>query len=107
MDPIQLQNMPFNAASSSYRKDLTDTDTNLTLPVGGYFVYLASVEQKGCSLKLGGAAAAPTDGGGAAAGVSVLPPGVPMTLEVRSAAALHGIMNAASATGTLYLTKVR
>lgn len=107
MDPIQLQNMPFNAASSSYRQDLTDASASLALPVGGYFVYLASVEQKGCTLKLGGTAAAPTSGGGAVAGACVLPPGVPMTLEVRTAASLHGIMNATSATGVLYLTKVR
>lgn len=106
MDPIQLQNMPFNLASTSYRKDLTDASGSLALPVGGYFVYLASAEQKGCTLKLGGTAIAPTNGG-AAVTACVLPPGVPMTLEVRTAASLHGIMNAASTTGVLYLTKVR
>jgi hypothetical protein len=34
-------------------------------------------------------------------------PGVTYTLFVRTAAALHGIMVASSATGTLRITKVR
>ena len=106
MDPVQLQNWPFSASAACYRQDLTDADANLALPVGGYFVHLVSSELKGCTLKLGGAAAAPTSGGGAVDGM-VLSPGVPMTLVVRTAAALHGIMNATSATGVLYLTKVR
>lgn len=107
MDPILLNNFYFGAGQTCYRMNITDADAELaSLPVGGYFVYLDSSDTKGATLRLGAAAAAPTDGGGAAAG-SVIPPGVPMTLLVREVAGLHGIMNFATATGTLYITKVR
>lgn len=106
MDPVQLQNWPFSASATCYAKALTDADSHLALPVGGYFVHLVSNEPKGATLLLGAAAVAPTDGDGAVDGM-VIPPGVPMTLVVRTAADLHGTMNATSALGTLYITKVR
>ena len=106
MDSIQLQNCPLNVDTTCYRLDLTDADASLALPVGGYFVNLVSSETKGCTLRLGTAAVAPTHAGGSAHG-GTLPPGAVATLEVRTAASLHAIMNATSTTGVLYLTKAR
>lgn len=107
MDPTRLQHAPIRANNTSYRLNLTDASANLaSMPVGGYLAYLDSTETKGCTLRVGAAAVAPTHGGGAVTG-AIVPPGVPMSLELRAAADLHAIMNAASATGTLYLTRVR
>ncbi len=107
MDPTRLQNAPIRADNTSYRLDLTDADANLAaVPVGGYTAYLDSTETKGCTLRFGAAAVAPTHGGGAATG-AILPPGIPWSLEVREAVDLHAIMNASAATGVLYLTRVR
>jgi len=107
MDPTRLQHAPIRATNTSYRLNLTDADANLaSVPVGGYTAYLDSTETKGCTLRLGAAAVAPTNGGGAVTG-AILPPGIPWSLEVRAVANLHAIMNASAATGVLYLTRVR
>lgn len=106
MDPTVLQNAPIRAGNTSYRLDLSDADADVALPVGGYYVYLDSTETKGATLLLDDTAVAPTDGDPAVDG-AVLPPGIPWSLEVRAAGDLHAVMNATSATGVLYLTKVR
>lgn len=107
MDPTRLQHAPIRANNTSYRLNLTDADDDLeAVPVGGYVVYLDSTETKGCTLRFGAAAVAPTHGGGAVTG-TILPPGIPTSLEVRAVTDLHAIMNASAATGVLYLTKVR
>lgn len=107
MDPIQLQNWPFDVNATCFRLNLADVDDGIALAVGGYFVHLVSTEPLGCTLRLGAVAVAPADDDAAGAAGAILAPGVPMTLTVRTAASLHGIMNAGSAVGTLFLTKVR
>ena len=107
MDPIQLQNWPFTVDATTRAKALTDADSALALPIGGYSIRLSSTEPKGCTLRIGAAAVAANTNGLAAVTGFDLAPGVPMTLNLRVAADLHAIMNAASAVGTLYVTKVR
>ena len=106
--PIQpeiLDAWPFTAASVGYAKNLTDTDANISLPVGGYEITLVSDSSAGAFGCLG-ATAAPPSTGAHANGFFMLP-GTTYSLFVQTAAALHGIMIASSATGTLYITKVR
>ena len=106
-DPLPLNAMYFSPTAGSYLKDLTETSSSLTLPKGQYFMYLASTSIQGASLKYGGAAVAPTDGGTVKAATSVLPPGAVCTVVLTAETVMHGIMNAASATGKLWITKVR
>lgn len=107
MDPAVLQNYPFTTSAHSYHLDLTDADDSIVLAIGGYFVYLVSTEPLGCTLRIGTAAVTPTDDDATGVVGAILPPGVPMTLVVREADDLHAIMNASSAVGTLFITKVR
>ncbi len=107
MDPHALQDWPFTTQATCFRLNLTDADDGLALAVGGYFVHLVSTEPLGCTMRLGAVAVAPVDDDPAGATGMVLPPGVPFTMTVRTATDLHAIMNAGSATGTLFLTKVR
>lgn len=106
IEPTILDAWPFSAESTTLLKDLTDADSSINLPVGGYQIVLVSSSTSGAQGCLGAAAVVPTSGAAAIAGFALLP-GVTYTLFVRTAAALHGIMVASSATGTLRITKVR
>lgn len=107
MDPAALANWPFTADAQTFRLNLTDADDGLALAVGGYVAHLVTTDLHGATLRLGAVAVPPVDDDAAGAEGMVLPPGVMFTMTVREAADLHAIMNTASATGTLYLTKVR
>lgn len=106
IEPQILDAWPFTAESSLYRKDLTDADGSIDLPVGGYQIVLVSDSSGGATCKLGGTASYPSSGSSLSGGFALMP-STTYTLFVRTAAALHGIMNASSATGTLLITKVR
>ena len=107
MDPSALADWPFTADAHAYRLNLTDADDGIALPVGGYFVQLVSSDLHGATLRLGAVAVPPTDDDATGVVGMVLPPGVMFTMTIRTATDLHGIMNTGSATGTLYMTKVR
>ena len=107
MDATRLINWPFGSDSRTQRKNLTDASSSIAVEPGGYFVMLSSTNADGCTLKLDGAAVVPTTGSAEIVGMQ-LPPGAIATLVVRHGeTALHGIMNTGSATGTLWLTRVR
>lgn len=107
-DPVYLNNMYFQTTGdTSYRLNLTDADDDLAIPAGQYFIYLASTSIFGATLNYAAAAVPPTDDSTTAVNGQILPPGAIMTLHVPIAVVIHGIMNAASATGALFLTKVR
>lgn len=106
IDPLALDVWPITSDAVFYRLDVTDADANISLPVGGYKIALRSSEPKGCTIKFGAAAALPADGANASSSAPILP-GVYLPVFIRTATALHAIMNAASATGTLYIVKVR
>jgi hypothetical protein len=106
IEPTILDAWPFSAESTSLLKNLTDASSSIDLAVGGYQITLVASSTAGAQCCLGAAAVVPTNGAAAIAGFAMLP-GVTYTLFVRTAAALHGIMVASSATGTLRITKVR
>lgn len=107
IDPEVLDSWPLSAEMTLYRFDLDDTSDSLSsLPVGGYKVVLKSASADGAVIKLGAAAALPADKA-SAADVAVLLPGVYVPLYLRATTTLHAKMIATSATGTLYLIKVR
>lgn len=106
IEPLALDAWPFTVTSKVQRKDLTDASSSIDLVVGGYQIMLISSSTDGATCKLGGTAVEPTTGAAEIAGFHIAP-GVTYTLFVQTAAALHGIMNASSATGKLCITRVR
>lgn len=107
-DPLTLNNYYFkNSGQTSYRLNLTDANDSLTLPKGQYFIYLASTSIEGATLDYGSAAVPPTDDSTTAVPGQILPPGAMMTLVLDASTDVNAIMNAASATGSLFFTKVR
>jgi len=106
IEPAILDAWPFTVEAEVQLKDLTDASSNIALVVGGYQILLESSSTSGCTAKLGGTAVKPTEGAAAIVGFHMAP-GVTYTLFVRTAASLHAIMNATSATGKLRITKVR
>ena len=106
IEPTVLDAWPFTADAKVGLKNLTDASSSISLDVGGYQITLESSSTSGCTCKLDGTAVQPTTGAALIAGFH-LAPGTTYTLFVRSAGALHAIMNATSATGKLRITKVR
>lgn len=107
-DPILLNNYYYKASGQkTYRLNLTDADDDLTLPKGQYFVYLVTTSAYGATLDYGSAAVAPTDDSTTAVDGQFLPPATFMPMVLSEETTIHGIMNEASATGALFLTKVR
>lgn len=109
MDPVALMNWPFlKADASAYALSVTDSDASVALPAGGYHVVLVSASTPGATLCIGGAAEAPTNGGGAVAASLAMVPGAVYTLQIRNGDGdLHAVMNTSGQSGTLYINKVR
>lgn len=106
MDPLVLDSWPLTADMKLYRFDVTDTTDSTTLPAGGYKAVLRSASTSGCVIRLGAAASHPSDKT-SLADAAVLLPGVYVPIFLREETALHALMIASSATGTLYFVKVR
>lgn len=105
IEPLALDAWPITVDAVGALKNLTDDDSSIPLPVGGYQIALVSSSTDGAFVKLGGTAAPPSTGSHADG--AWLMPGVTYSLFVQTAADLHGIMVAGSATGKLRITKVR
>lgn len=97
------------ASSNANRQllDLTDASASIAVAEGWYEAYLATTSIQGATGKIGGAASVPVSGAAEGAGFCI-PPGSPYMIRIRAGeTALHAIMNAASATGKLWLTRLR
>lgn len=107
-DPLTLNNYYLkDSGQTTYRLNLTDADDGLTLPKGQYWVYLASASAEGCTLDYDSVAVPPTDDSTTAVPGQMLPPGAWTPMVLSAERTVHGIMNTASATGSLFLTKMR
>lgn len=107
-DPILLNNMYFKASGqTTYRLNLTDANDDLTLPKGQYFIYLVTTSAYGATLDYGSTAVPPTDDSTTQVPGQFLPPATMMPLVLSEETTVNAIMNEASATGALFMTKVR
>lgn len=107
IEPTVLDAWPLTSEAKLYRFDVTDSDDNIpSLPVGGYKIVLRSSSTDGCVIRFDAAASAPADKA-SLTGAAVLLPGVYVPLYIRETTTLHALMIASSATGTLWIEKVR
>lgn len=101
-DAQRLDAAPFDSSSALYRLDLTTTDANITLPSGGYILFLEDATASAI-VRIGSAASTPANGASLSA-ACLLQPGAAVTMTLEASSVVHGIVRAS--TGTLVAVKV-
>jgi hypothetical protein len=105
-DSIYSAAVPLSSNCVSWALGVSTVDDTVTLTTAGtYKVWLASGNAAvTCALKMGGAAALPTDGGGAVTSTMMFRGDEIERVDVVSGAlALHAILSSGAAADTLYL----
>ena len=99
-DAARAAARPFVPSDTLRRLNLTDADGAISLAAGVYTIVLDATST--AILKVDNAAVVPTSGAAETTGAALLP-GAAFDLTLEAAAALHGIMVTASATGILWI----